>query len=192
VSHEPRKVDAIFLPGGSFPAPPERAAELYLQGYAPLLVPSGGVSCKTGKFNGVKNKQDIYDGDYQTDCDFYTDVLLKNGVAPSAIVGEDKSSWTKENALFTKLLLEEKGIAIESAIIVCKSTHARRCLMFYQLAFPTADIFVCPADERGISRDNWHESNDGIERVLGELSRCGNQFDGKTEWSMNLFNEIAP
>ena len=44
VSDEPEKVDAIFLPGGSHPAQPEYAAELYRNGYAKYLIPSGGVS----------------------------------------------------------------------------------------------------------------------------------------------------
>ncbi|HHY22630.1 MAG TPA: hypothetical protein GX527_00085 [Clostridiaceae bacterium] len=34
-----RKVDILFLPGGSFPEIPERAAKLYHDGYAPLMLP---------------------------------------------------------------------------------------------------------------------------------------------------------
>jgi hypothetical protein len=52
VSDKPQKADIILLPGGSFPELPERAAELYHYGYAPPLLPSGGVSVKSEKFNG--------------------------------------------------------------------------------------------------------------------------------------------
>lgn len=34
VSDEPEKADVIFLPGGTHPAQPEYAAELYYKGYA--------------------------------------------------------------------------------------------------------------------------------------------------------------
>ncbi|MCL2107584.1 MAG: hypothetical protein FWH26_11075 [Oscillospiraceae bacterium] len=57
VADEPQKADAILMPGSSDPGIPERAAELYAQGFAPVLIPSGGVSFKTGKFNGVKRKK---------------------------------------------------------------------------------------------------------------------------------------
>jgi hypothetical protein len=54
VADEPRKADAIFIPSGSDPAPSELAAKLYADGFAPLIIPSGGVSVKTGKFNTVR------------------------------------------------------------------------------------------------------------------------------------------
>lgn len=178
VSDEPQKVDVIFLPGGSFPEIPEKAAKLYHDGYAPLLLPSGGVSVKSGKFNGVKSKADIYDEEYKTDCEFYTDVLLKNGVPRDSIICEDKSGHTRDNAFLSGKVIDEEGLIIKKAMICCKSFHARRCLMLYQLAFPEAKIFVVPVDCYGITRDNWYKQEYGIDRVLGELARCGNQFVG--------------
>ena len=86
VSDKPEKVDAIFLPGGSHPEQPEYAAELYNQGYAKWLIPSGGISVKRDKWPGVSSKADIYSGDYRSDCEFFTDVFLKNAIPASAIV----------------------------------------------------------------------------------------------------------
>jgi len=176
ISDEIQKSDVIFLPGGSDPAIPEKAAELYKSGFAPILVPSGGVGVKTGVFNGVKRKSDIYNNNYKTDCEFYTDVLLKNGVNDSAIIKEDKSGYTKENAIFTRKVLDEIGIIIKAAIVVCKSFHARRCQMCYAFAFPEAEIRICTVDVFGISCNNWYTHEYGVDRVMGELSRCGNQF----------------
>lgn len=178
VNHEPRKADIIFLPGGSDPLPPERAAELYKQGYAPLLMPSGGVSVKRDRWPGVQRKADIYSGDYHSDCEFYTDVLKKNGVPLSAIIPEEKSGHTRDNAFFSRNTADGYGLKIKTAIIVCKSFHARRCLMLYQLAFPEAELIVCPADVFGITKENWHTTRLGADRVLGELARCGGQFAG--------------
>ena len=178
VEDKPQKVDAIFLPGGSHPEQPEYAVELYHKGYAKWLIPSGGVSVKRDKWPGVRSKADIYNGDYQSDCEFFTDVFVKNGVPADAIIGEDKSGHTRDNAFLSRMVVDEKGIEIKTAIIVCKAFHARRCLMLYQMAFPDTKFYDCPVVCMGITKDNWHKTEQGIDRVLGELARCGNQFVG--------------
>lgn len=178
VSDEPEQADAIFLPGGSFPEPPEYAAQLYHRGCAEWLIPSGGVSVKRDKWPGVRRKAELYSGDYQSDCEFFTDVLLKNGVPASAIIRENKSGHTRDNAFLSRKAVDERGIDIKTALIVCKAFHARRCLMLYQMAFPDVDIKVCPVHCYNITKENWYESEAGIDRVLGELARCGNQFAG--------------
>jgi uncharacterized SAM-binding protein YcdF (DUF218 family) len=109
IADEPRKADVIFIPGGSDPAPSELAAKLYASGFAPLIIPSGGVSVKSGRFNGVQRSVEHYDGDYKTDCGFMTDVLIKNGIPSHAIIDEDKSGYTKENAILSRKVAEKKG-----------------------------------------------------------------------------------
>ena len=178
VEDKPQKVDAIFLPGGSHPEQPEYAAELYRKGYAKRLIPSGGVSVKRDKWPGVRSKADIYNGDYQSDREFFTDVFVKNGVPVDVIVGEDKSGHTRDNAFLSRKVVDENELEIKTALIVCKAFHARRCLMLYQMAFPNTTFYVCPVVCLGITRDNWYKSEQGIDRVLGELARCGNQFVG--------------
>lgn len=74
------KADVIMIPGGSYPELAEKAADLWKNGYAPLIVPSGGVSIKSGKFNGVKSKKEKYTKAYKIECEFYTDVLEICGV----------------------------------------------------------------------------------------------------------------
>ena len=180
VSDEPKPSDIIFLPGSSSREIPETAAELYAKKYAPLILPTGRGSIKNAnKFGGVINKKDIYNKDYQTECEFYTDVLIQNGVPESVILCEAQSTYTKENAVFSRKVTDENNLVIKSAIICCKSFHARRCLMYYQLAFPEAEIKIVPVaclKYEKFCRDNWFLSKNGIERVLGELARCGNQF----------------
>jgi uncharacterized SAM-binding protein YcdF (DUF218 family) len=178
VSDELQKADVILMPGSADPLIPEKAAELYHNGYAPILLPSGGVSVKNGKFSGVKRKVDIYNKDYKTECEFYADVLKKNGVPEEAILWEDKSGHTRDNAFFSRRVADDNKMNVKKAIVCCKSFHARRCLMFYQLAFPDSKIYIVPVDCYGVNRDNWHKQEYGIDRVLGELARCGNQFSG--------------
>lgn len=172
----PESADLICIPGSSYPNLPEYAAKLYHKNLAPYLVPSGGVSVKTGVFNGVKAKKHIYNLDYKTECDFYCHVLTHEGVPESAIIREEQSGYTKANALLSKEAVEKAGIAHSRIIVCCKGFHARRCFMLYQLAFPKSEIFILPtSDGYPICKENWFKTPLGINQVLGELSRCGNQ-----------------
>lgn len=176
VENEPMPSDVIFVPGGIFASLAERAAELYRQGIAPIVMPAGRYSVKIGKFAGVKDKPEIYSGDYETECQFYADVLQKNGVPRSAILCEDRSMHTRDNAFFSRILCDSHGITVKRGIVCCMSFHARRCLMLYKMAFPDAEMLISSVTCYGITRDTWFKSAYGVERVTGELARCGNQF----------------
>ena len=174
-----QKADAILIPGGAYPELPEMAAHLWKQGYAEYVVPSGEFAVTEGKFAGVKSKQEIYYGSYQTECEFYCDVLQKNGVPVENIIPEDKSRFTAQNAWFTKEVLADRGIELKKAIICCKAFHARRCLMYYQFTFPKTEFIMIPVKDTHeglITKENWYLSEIGVEKVLGELSRIGTQF----------------
>ncbi|MCD8390500.1 MAG: YdcF family protein [Firmicutes bacterium] len=173
----PQKSDVIMVVGGSYPEAAEIAADLWKQGYADTIIIGGGVSKKTGKFLGSRSKREIYSKDYANECEFYTDVLLKNGVDKRAVYGENKSSFTKENAFYARRLADKYCLNIHKAILICKAFHARRCLLFYQTAFPCVEFFVKTFDGFGINKDNWYLSEYGIQRVLGELKRCGEQIN---------------
>ena len=180
VEHKPLKSDLIIVVGGSFPQLAEKAAELYNDGFAPKVMAGGGFSVKSGCFAGVKDKADIYNKNYKTECDFYTDVLLHNGVPECDILREDKSGHTRENAELAAKAAADSGINVKRLIIVCKRFHARRCQIFFQAAFPQAEILVVPADVVGtmnVTKDNWYTNEYGIKRVLGELTKCGNQVN---------------
>lgn len=148
------------------------------KGFAKYVIPAGGVSVKRDKWSGVRSKAEIYSGDYKTDCEFFTDVLIKNGVPRTAIFGEDKSGHTRDNAFFSRKIVNDNSLEIKTAMIACKAFHARRCLMLYQLAFPDTEFIVCPVHCYNITKNNWYTTEQGINRVLGELARCGNQFVG--------------
>ena len=173
---EPKPSDAIFIPGSAWPEMPEHAAELYRQGFTPVIVPSGKYSYKAGRFSGPKSKRGIYPGDYETEWEFERAVLIQNGVPERAILREDQSTHTVDKAFFTRKAVEAAGLAICSAMICCKPYHARRCLMTYGWAFPGVELRICPAAAEGLTRDNWHLTAHGRERVLGEVSKCGSYF----------------
>ena len=154
ISDEPEQADAIFVVGGSLPELPELAAELWKNGYAPLVFIGGGGSIKRGSFPGPRTKRDIYNKDYKTEYDFYRDVLLRAGIPEYAIAGENRSGYTKQNAQFAREAADALCISPKRALLVCKAFHARRCLMCYQLAFPDTRFRVIPCDGFGITKEN--------------------------------------
>jgi len=187
VDDEPKNVDIIFIPGGSFPEPSERAAELWLSGFAPYILPSGKYNLTVGSFTGAKTKKEIYNGDFDTEWDFMKYVLIKSGVDEKAILEEKNASerGTVDNAFNSRAVTDSLGLTIKTAIICCKSFHARRCQMSYSWAYPGVEILVCPSDNRDIRKDNWHNDNTGIERVMSELQKCGQYFKNVIPIMMN-------
>jgi uncharacterized SAM-binding protein YcdF (DUF218 family) len=179
VSDPPHPADIIFIPGCPSPEVAERAAELYHAGLAPYILPAGKYGVVKGAFPGPFSKKEIYNKPYHTEWEFLADVLMRCGVPSRAILKEDQSGFTKENAILSRRVTDKAGIEVRKAIISCKSFHARRCLTYYQLAYPEARFFISPVNCYGISRENWFETEYGIERVMGELTRCGQQLAGE-------------
>lgn len=167
--------DIIFVPGNGYPQMAERAAELWRQRLAPVILPSGKYSLVTGHFGGVLCGQDRYGGPYKTEWEFLADVLVKNGVSRRSILKEDQATYTWQNAIYSRAVTDREGMGVKKAIICCKAQHARRCKLYYQLEYPDTELLICPCDV-GINRDNWYLSGEGIDEVLGEMERCGGQF----------------
>ncbi|MEE1032084.1 MAG: YdcF family protein [Ruminococcus sp.] len=175
VENELEKADIIFVPGNGFPQMAEKAAQLWTEGMAPFVLPSGRYSIITGKFVGVQAHQERYQEEYATEWDFLKDVLVKNGVAEDAVLKENQATYTYENAINSRKVTDGLHLEIKKSIICCKAQHARRCQMYYQLLYPETQFMICPVDV-GINRENWHLTSEGIEEVLGEMERCGKQF----------------
>lgn len=174
----PEKADLIIVPGNTWPQPARRAAALYHEGMAPYIVVSGRYSKGQQTFEGAACEGDRYKGAYMTEADFLTDVLIREGVPETAVLQERKAEFTLENARYIRRLLEEKKMTVKKALICCQAFHARRCRMYFEYVFQDTDVefLMCPAVTQGISRCSWMESQKGLDTVLGELRRCGEQF----------------
>ena len=178
VEDEPQKSDVILIPGASHPEHALKAAEMYHQGMAEYLLPSGRYSVKLGHFKGVPEafRQD-YPDDYETEWAYLRTVLMKAGVPERAILREDQATYTWENAQYSRKVCDSMGLEVKRAILCCRAFHARRALMYYHAAFPDANILVCPASVPGESRDDWFTNEKGRRRVMGEVSRLGTQVN---------------
>ena len=174
--HKLERADIIFIPGSGHPQLAEEAARLYHQGWAPWILPSGRYSITTGKFSGVLDKQECYQGSYETEWDFLSQVLQEKGVPGTAILKEDRATYTYENAIYSRQVTDGMGLEIKKAILCCKPYHARRCLLYYQLLYPDTKFMVYPIKDSKIQRDNWFLTEEGTRLVFGELERMGTQF----------------
>ena len=164
---EPQKADVIFVPGSEEGALAKTAARLYLEGYAPIIVPSG----KYAKWTGHSIV-----GGFETESDYFAHLMMEEGVPESAIIKEREATYTYQNAINTKELLDERGMEVKRALLCCQAYHARRSKLYYQVLFPDTEILVCPTVTKGITRENWFKSRETAELVLGEIERCGSQF----------------
>lgn len=146
------KADVIVvLGGGTEPADAPRAsvevngagdrvlyaAQLYKQGAAPLIILSGGNLA-------------FSQGRSSTPAQEMHDLLLVLGVPEEAMIMQDKSQNTEEDAEFTKQILKEKGI--KTVILITSAAHMERALMlFYD---PQFDLIPAPTDY-SVTQQYW-------------------------------------
>ncbi len=128
--HELEKSECILALGSHDLRVAERAADLYLQGWAPLIIFSGGL----GNFTkGVWT---------EPEADQFERIAIKRGVPPEAILTENKSTNTGENILFTGQLLKEKKLDITHFIVVQKPYMERRSFATFKKHWPDKHLVV--------------------------------------------------
>ena len=172
----PAPADVIFIPGNGHALPAELAARLYGEGLAPWVLPSGRYAIGTSGFAGQLSGVRRYEGPFDTEWAFMRRILLDNGVPEHAILREDEATYTYQNAIYSRRRTDAMKLTVSRGIICCMPVHARRAKMYYETLFPEAQLLVCPAPGAAVTRESWLQSPEGIDAVLGELSRCGGQF----------------
>lgn len=174
VKHEPQSADVIFVPGSETKALGEKAAELWKAGMAPYILVSGRYSILKNSF-AAEEAASGKTPQFETEAAYLADVMYRNGVPEDAVWKEETATYTYENAILSKKMLDARGYTVKTAILCCKPFHARRSLLYYQLLFPKTKFYVCPCDY-SITEENWYRTKAGIDTVLGEIARCGTQF----------------
>ena len=176
IEDAPQPADILFVPGNGHAEPSELAARLYREGYAPRVLPSGRYAIGSGGFTGQKSGARGYTGRFDTEWAFMRHVLMENGVPESVILREDEATYTYQNAIYSRRRTDAEKLVIRRAIICCMPMHARRARMYYETLYPETELLVCPVKDTPITRDNWMVEPEGIDKVLGEVERCGAQF----------------
>ena len=94
------------------------------------------------------------------------------GVPREQILIEDQSSNTGENILFTKQLLEEKGISVQKYILVHKPYMERRVYATFKKILPKTDVVVTsPPFSFETYTTKKHEREKMINIMVGDLQR---------------------
>lgn len=154
------KADCILVLGSHDARVAERGAELFLNGYAPLVVFSGGLG------NLTKN---IWS---KPEADTFADIAIKMGIPKEKILIENKSTNTGENILFTKKMLAEKKIDPNRLIIVQKPYMERRTYATFRKLWPEKECIVTSPQ---VSFDNYPNEeineDDVINIMVGDLQR---------------------
>jgi uncharacterized SAM-binding protein YcdF (DUF218 family) len=141
-----------------------RGAELWLAGWAPLLVFSGGLGAIT---------RHLWQ---EPEADQFARVATAMGVPSERILIENRSTNTGENVRFTRALLEQKGIEPARLILVQKPYMERRTYATFEKVWPGKAIVVTSPtasfDEYLVRHSNAALTTDDVIGIMaGDLQR---------------------
>ena len=160
MQHTPAPSDCILVLGSHDLRVADRAAELYLQGYAPLVVFSGGLGNLTSEIWTTP------------EADQFAQIAMNKGVPRSAILIENKSTNTGENILFSQKLLEQHHLDPGSFLVVQKPYMERRSYATFKKHWPDKKILVTSPQ---LSFDQYPTTDIPVEKVInimvGDLQR---------------------
>lgn len=164
LGQEPRKCDCIVGFGNFNTDIARRAAELYLQGYAPKILFTGGLGRNT---EGLLPEPEAVR---------FARVAMECGIPESDILIEDRSTNTKENILFTRELLEERSIPHDLVLGVHQPFMERRIKAAMGVYWPelnfdvtspqvTIPEYLRRAREQGVSEEA------SVSVIVGDFQR---------------------
>ena len=142
----------------------ERGAELFLEGWAPLLIFSGGLGSITRALMTTP------------EADQFAEIARRMGVPADRILIENKSTNTGENVKFTRALLEAQRRSPRTFIVVQKPYMERRSYATFRKVWPEPQVRVTSPqvsmDEylRGYSHGSL-SAHDVISIMVGDLQR---------------------
>jgi uncharacterized SAM-binding protein YcdF (DUF218 family) len=128
--HQIAKADAIMVLCSHDERVAERGAQLFLEGWAPLIIFSGG--------QGAITKQ-LWD---EPEAERFARIAMEMNVPRESILVESASTNTGENVQFTRKLLAEKGLDPQKFILVQKPYMERRTYATFLRYWPEKELIV--------------------------------------------------
>ncbi len=116
--------------GSNDPRVARRGAELYLQGWAPLLIFCGNVGALT---------EDLYG---RPEAEHFAEIAIEMGVPEECILIENRSTNTGENIKFTRELLQRMRFDPANLIVVQKPYMERRAYATFKQFWPEKKFIV--------------------------------------------------
>jgi uncharacterized SAM-binding protein YcdF (DUF218 family) len=162
--HPLTKSDAILVLCSHDLRVAERGSEVFLNGWAPLLIFSGGLGAITSQFWT------------KPEAELFAARAVEMGVDPNRILIENRSSNTGENVHFTRRLLAERGLDPQSFIVVQKPYMERRAYATFRKVWPEKSVVVtsprASLDEYlSEYTNNALSMDDVISIMVGDLQR---------------------
>lgn len=130
LKHQVAKADAIMVLCSHDERVAERGAQLFLDGWAPLIVFSGGQGAIT---------KTLWN---EPEADRFARIAISMSVPPESILIENASTNTGENVQFTKRLLAERGLDPQKFILVQKPYMERRTYATFRRYWPEKEVIV--------------------------------------------------
>jgi len=124
------KADAILVLCSHDERVAERAAQLFHEGWAPLVIFSGGQGAIT---------KALWD---EPEAERFARIAVELGVPRESILIEPNSTNTGENIAFTKRLLAERGLDLHKFIVVQKPYMERRAFATFRQLWPEKELIV--------------------------------------------------
>src|SRR5262249_43405792 len=164
LNHQLSPADAVLVLCSHDTIVAERGAELYLRGWAPLVIFSGGLGSITRQLWN------------EPEADQFARIATAMGVPRDRVLIENRSTNTGENVLFTKQLIAERGLALQRFIVVQKPYMERRSYATFRRVWPEKDVIVTsPQIEMDAYLGRYgHEqlsADDVISIMVGDLQR---------------------
>ena len=164
MKHQVAKADAILVLCSHDERVAERGAQLFLEGWAPLIIFSGGHGAITKSLWS------------EPEAERFARIAISLGVPRESILIEAHSTNTGENIAFTKKLLANKNLDPHSFIIVQKPYMERRSYATFRKLWPEKHLIVTSPQ---VSFRNYLEEyanrslsvSDVVSIMVGDLQR---------------------
>ena len=153
VNQAPSKVNAIIVLGGGPIERIHKGVQLYEAGYARWMILSGGVLASR----------------FLDQAQLMQRQAITMGVPGSAILEDNRSTTTYQNALDTKQIMTRHHF--KSALVVSSNFHMRRVALVFSLVYRGSGIrlrFVASRDPR-FDPKRWWATAEGRFLVISEL-----------------------
>jgi uncharacterized SAM-binding protein YcdF (DUF218 family) len=130
MKHQIAKADVILVLCSHDERVAERGAQLFLEGWAPLIVFSGGRGAIT---------KTLWN---EPEAERFARIAIGLGVPRESVLLETNSTNTGENIKFTRKLFEERSLDPQKFILVQKPYMERRAFATFRKFWPEKDVLV--------------------------------------------------
>ena len=167
VQNDLKKSDVIVVLAGERGERVVQAVKLYRDGWAPLILMSGGPGEAGIPLSEIMKSQ-----------------AVKLGVPAKAILQESRSLDTGEDALFTREILEK--LPVNRLILVTSPYHARRAAGIFRRVFKGSgvEVLIYPVQESWLKLDGWWTRKLDAKYILMEYMKIiwYRLVGAKAEW----------